>query len=1283
VATVERPSELAYTDELTGLSNRRYLNQRLASQVREAASSGRPLSLFVLDVDYFKDINDSHGHLAGDETLTKIAGLLKSTVRDADTVYRYAGDEFAVILPDTDNGTALRIAQNIASRVSGDALEVLGKPINATVSIGVATFPEDGQDETALFGFADRALYARKRRGRNGVCSRKEVAKASDPLRPRFCPELVGRRTELGTLRELLNRSFEGRGGLVLLSGEAGVGKSRLLNEFAESARRRGALVLSGRCFGEPTCLPYQPFKEALSKYAVGGNGGRAEMFKALPDVYRNELLALIPELVALGVEKGAAIDLPGDRARLRLFDAIRTSIVKISKEKPLVLLLDDLHSADDSSSQLLHYLVRNLQDSGVLICGAFRGEELEVLKDRGKPLAKALNSMSRDGLFSSIRLGRLSRPETARMTALILDTEHVPSAFSRRMYEETEGNPFFVEEVLKSLIDSGKVGFTSDLDKVDLDGLEIPEAIRQVIQGRLDMLDVETRGILTLAAVIGQAFPFEVLLPLSETNEGHLLDLMEQGLRSQLIVEEGEEGYRFSHGKINETIYDGIAKRRRRRLHRIVGETLEEVYGKEAEELAGDLSRHFHLAGEWKKSFEYSYRAGKKARSLYANDDALRSYRRALDVFRRLGLEEQKLFIPTITDLQEEVGGVLTLLGRYDDALISHEATLRIAKSFGTREAQGKALNSIGAVHMAKGSYDEALMRFEESLAIRKELGLKNDVADSLHNVGMIHNSRGRQDEALRCYHEALEIRKETRDRSGLARDLNSIGIIHRERGSYEEALRYYEESLATSREIDERTSIATALHNIGVIHNHRCAYDEAFKYYREALTTKREIGDRRGIASSLHNIGVAHLDRRSYGEALRCYEESLAIRTEIGDKRGIGYSLSEMGRLYWMKGSRKEALRYYEKSLTIRREIGDKRGIADVLYSIGLIRAHGGAYDEALARFEESVAMRREIGDKRGIGYSLNGVALVCGERGCFDVALSSLEESLAAFSELQDKVGIAHSLHNIGASKHQKASYDEALKHYEDSLRVFRELGDKTGVAWCLGDIGLVHEDMGSYDDSLRFYEDSLAMYRELGHKPCVTNRLLNIRNIRRIRGSRDKALNLCDESMPIAKETVDVDVETNIFALLAKIHIGLGRREEARAAIDGLLGIAELTKSSRYLAEAHLLTACLLSPSEGALPHAEKALELSEKMKTPESIWRARQIIGKILKERGDLTDAREHFRKAKDIIESIALGIGDAENRKTYLNKSEHKELFAECKEPTDKRKGKRKKMPKS
>jgi tetratricopeptide (TPR) repeat protein len=972
------------------------------------------------------------------------------------------------------------------------------------------------------------------------------------------------------------------RGGLIFLSGEAGTGKTRLMNELIALARRLGAFTLQGRCFGEPISFPYQPFKDALQKIIEIGNGFGNEVLLSLPDAYRNELLTLVPEFTGLGMKRGTVAELPSDQARLRLFDAVRQLLLRISQEGPLLLALEDLHLADESSSLLLHYLARNLKETPVLICGSYRSEELEAWKMGKAPFSKSLLSMSRDRLFSDIRLDNLSSEETTKMIELTLNAETVPLKFIELVFRETEGNPFFVEEVLKSLIEEGKISSSSDLEATDFETIETPSVVRDVIQRRLDTLDDEVRQVLSTASIIGDTFDFDMLSGMSELREGELIEELERAQRVKLVVEEKEDEYRFSHNKIRQVLYDGLPGRKRRKMHRLAGESIEKLIGEEKGDFIFDLSHHFTEGKEWARSFEYSRLAGKRAKERYDNNDALIGYGRALKAFENLSAKEQKDLVDSKKACYIDMGDVASLTGKFDDAL----------------------------------------RYYDEALALSREVGDKRVIADSLEKIGIVHSDKGLHDEALRNFEEALEISREIGDKSGIAQKLNNIGIFHHDTGSYDEALKFYEETLAISREIGDKNGIARKLNNIGLLHSDRGSYDEALRFYNESLAISREIGNKSNIGGTLNNIGIVHYAKGSYDDAVRYSEEALAISREIGDKSGLASDLNTIGNVHYVKGSFDKALKYYDEALAVSREIGVKRVIADNLNNIGNVHNAEGSYDEALRCYNESLAIKREIGDKRGVAQILNNIGLVHRDRGFYDEALRCYGESLAISREIGDKSGIVESLLSTGVLKRQCGLLDAAIDCHEQALELSIEICDKGGETRALVELGRVYLVSRNLDESSLRINDAIAA----------------------------------------TAESEGFEAEFALHQACGELYIATSETEKADTSIEKVLNLAEKTKSRKHLADAYLLKARACSSLE-AEPYAEKALKLAEAMSAPEALWRSHHLMYRILKEKGDLDNARIHLLHAKEIVKSVSSRMTDPEMKRGYLSRPELRELF--------------------
>jgi DNA-binding SARP family transcriptional activator/regulation of enolase protein 1 (concanavalin A-like superfamily) len=455
---------------------------------------------------------------------------------------------------------------------------------------------------------------------------------------------MVGRAAELGTLERQLEAVAQGRGGTLFLAGEPGIGKTRLAVEAAEAARERGFLVLSGHC-DEEGAAPYQPFGEALRQYLEEAEP--EQIAETLPSTVAGELVRLVPRLRTLLPELSQAPLAAGEQARQVLLEAVCEFCVRLTRHSPVLLFLDDLHWADEASLVLLHHLAWHGRKMHLLILGTYRDVELRP----EHALERTLSMMNRERLSQCLSLPRLPEAAAAELLATRLAVPSLPPAFVSALYRETEGNPFFLEEVLKHLVEEGAICMEGGVWQIKpFEELRVPPSVKVTIGRRLQRLAVESRETLTLAAMIGPQFPFELLLAASGVGEERLLEIVEEWLGAHLVVEQRlgrEEVYRFQHALIRDVLYEGVTLRRRARLHERVGWALEAVYPAELEEHLEELAHHFAQArsgAAMEKGVDYFLRAREKARSLYASEKMIQHLTAALELLDRLPADELHL---------------------------------------------------------------------------------------------------------------------------------------------------------------------------------------------------------------------------------------------------------------------------------------------------------------------------------------------------------------------------------------------------------------------------------------------------------------------------------------------------------------------------------------------------------------------------------------------------------------------------------------------------------------
>jgi DNA-binding SARP family transcriptional activator len=520
---------------------------------------------------------------------------------------------------------------------------------------------------------------------------------------------LVGREREMELLEEAWQGVRTGHGEFVLISGEAGVGKTRLVEELAKRLRWEGARVLCGRCYEFERALPFQPLAEALHA--------------ALPAVPDDELAAypvwavaeaarLVPQLQerpALITVEGAAVSQvqerdtahsrpasggPGlDPEQVRLFEGVTHILAALSSRAPLLLVLEDLQWASESTLGLLHHLARHLAECPVLIVGTFRPEATSV----EHPLRALRRRLTREGLARPLRLARLSAGAVETMIVEMSGAGEAVVPLAGRLHRETEGNPFFLMEIVKALFETDVVrleegAWQGDFAGISTGALPLPTGVSETIQARARRLDKSVQEALSLATVLGREFDFDLLNAAWGRGEEATLEALDALLRHRLIEESvhaGSSDFVFTHHKIQQVVYEGLTRSHRLCWHARVGTTMEILYAAELRARSGELAYHFEraravdptLSG---KAVHYFKQAGDRARQAYAYQDATDYYRRALALLDELLLhthrDEGQLEIAA--RLHEGLGNVFEVTGRHQEARDAYgEAMARVPK--------------------------------------------------------------------------------------------------------------------------------------------------------------------------------------------------------------------------------------------------------------------------------------------------------------------------------------------------------------------------------------------------------------------------------------------------------------------------------------------------------------------------------------------------------------------------------------------------------------------------
>ncbi len=690
---------------------------------------------------------------------------------------------------------------------------------------------------------------------------------------------LVGRSTEWAALLDGYN-AIGAAGHLLVLDGEAGIGKTRLAEALVDYARSAGATVLAARCYEGESKLAYGPFVEALR--ATLGQPTQAERIKAMPPHTLSEAARLLPELA--GAHPPPPLDSPG--AQTRFFDAVHQTLLSVCESPPSadgrlapagVLFLDDLHWADESSLDLLTYLVRRLKGRRLCVLATWRSE----LVTPGHRLRHLVAEARRSGTGTILSLSRLSRAAVLELVSAVFPAAPAPGVerngknLAERLYDETEGLPYFLAEYLALIRRGGPESGPG--------GWSLPGGVRDLLHSRLAAVSETGWQLLQTAAVIGRSFEFDTLREASGRSEEETLAGLETLVGLALVEEmgggEGGRGlvYDFSHDKLRALVVEETSLARRRRLHRRVAEALVgRARGRrDGGTAASQVAQHYYLAGQEKEAADYFKLAGDHARALYANAEALAHFQSAL----ALGHSD-------IAALHESIGDLQTLSGDYSAAIASLEkaAALRAGESAVLAAVERK----LGNVHHRRGEWEMAESHFRAALNALGDGGFAAESARTYADWSLTAHQQGYAERALEYARRSLELAEAAGDARPLAQAHNILGILARKRNDLEQARQHLERSLACAESLGDPAARVAALNNLALVHGDRGEIERAISLTETALGVCVSLGDRHREAA-LHNSLADLLHAAGNTEAAMArLKQAVAILAEIGTEAG-----------------------------------------------------------------------------------------------------------------------------------------------------------------------------------------------------------------------------------------------------------------------------------------------------------------------------------------------------------------------------------------------------------
>ena len=840
---------------------------------------------------------------------------------------------------------------------------------------------------------------------------------------------LLGRDPELARLEGRVEALIQGKGGAAFILGDAGLGKTRLWEELkaAVARRRLPVILLEGRCQAYGEAVPYRPFLQVLRTiYGIADRDSREAVEEKLLARTRAVLPETWPDAAPyLGYLLGVRFGNGGLDEKVRNLEAkelksqialsVRVLLAALFRDQPVLLGIEDFHRMDPASLELLEFLFESPESFPMLLLALSRPEkEREGYKAQERFRAK----LGAD--CTEILLAPLSGEDSGRFVDQLLNAPGLPEEARGRILARAEGNPFFLEETVRSLIDAQALTYRSGawVPAPDLGAFALPETVQAVIAARMDKLEKDVRDVLQVAAVIGRNFQVQVLGELCGLS-GLMLTLYLAELEEHEYIREATRdpalAYTFHQPLVQEVAYHSLLKTRRRELHRRAGEVIEALNGDRLEDATELLAYQYSRGDDPGKAVLWLSRAGRKAKERYANEEAIAYFQEAARVLSDGPPGDGQ----ELSRTWEALGEIYFLKGDYERSRTCYRDAE--GASGGDPRARTRLSRKIANVSQSQGRYQEALALYNEVDQALAKGGAADQLerADCFFSRCWIYCVLGEFGKAIREGEEglsqlafaavlddtALEARRLQRTR---ARGYMTLGTAYSKNSETDRAIELYVKNLDLSRALGDKQAIGKACNHLGNEYHTKGDAERALAMYWEYLALSREIGYKKGIAIASNNMGFVYEGLGQRDQALELYRVYLASSEEMGYARGIAIGCGNLGGLFLEAGELEAARGYLERSEAVCTEIGDRPNLIATCLRLAelnqaLARRDMSSDREAWEAAERALGMAEALDSKELRGRSLLVRGKLHAAADDFTPAGDDLRQAVALFADV----------------------------------------------------------------------------------------------------------------------------------------------------------------------------------------------------------------------------------------------------------------------------------------
>jgi adenylate cyclase len=879
---------------------------------------------------------------------------------------------------------------------------------------------------------------------------------------------LVGREQELDQLIKLVNDLVNGgQGRFVFLTGEAGIGKSRLIGELASRVDLEEAQILRGQSLTYRKSVSYWIFRDVLRSYLDIPAGASEDEVKRRLDRKASqalgpgasEALPYLQRLMSLGASNPIAAErikyLDAGVLRQQVFLAVRDLLVAEAYRKPMVLILEDLHWADEASLELLSFVMGSIRQAPMLmlaISRPFQDGPLKRIAEQGK--------IRLPDRYLSLRLNSLSYDQTQYLLDELLSVPEIPDDYREQILQKSAGVPFYLEEILRNLIDNqviesknGQWRFTSEISSANLG---VPDSLEGLILARFDRLDEFSRHLLQVASVIGKKFDLPLLAHLVKTVDQSKIEAsLAAMVKREFLVEHSQipnQAYEFRHGLMSEAIYSTLLRRERARLHGEVGHAIEHIHSDRLHEQVELLARHYSWSPYRDKAFQYLILSGQKAANSYINQQARDNFEQALDLLGSVDPTSQQ-----VVTLYSGLGDLLALIGNYQQAHKHYQSAIDHLEA----STQGWAHRELSSLYRKIAKICERQGEYRQAL----------DYLETAHRE------------------LSQEPQHQPTERSQI---LNDIGWIHYRQGNFPDAEELFLQALDLVEGQESYDVVASIYNRLGGIAYSQGNWSRTASYLRKSIAIRESIGDVVGLATSFNNLGLLGIEMGEFDNALENLNHSYELKTRLGQAEGIAMTLNNLGWLQIQKGELEKARDSLEQALSLSQRIGYSSLAAYALKNLGELHLATENYEHAIQAFSNSTQILSELEthDQRIDNYRLLGEAAL----GQKDISTAQDWEHKAQTilkktgSPASDLTAVQRGeLYRFrGMLAYHQEDWKKSHKFLKESERIFKALGSGFYQGRVAYQFGRLAELRGDSRRAVLHYRVAILLFQSVGAK-----------------------------------------------------------------------------------------------------------------------------------------------------------------------------------------------------